>query len=164
MFSTHLYWKLLAHLHVLVLCLTCVCICCASYLLFFRNQVYACWVAHHVFVFVLEPLCILLYLIWLLWAINGLSHFGGVIFLWEFHDPNNVCTWGISLRIDIARLSSLYVVCHLHEKFKFQCPLISLVGSYLPLVKINSLSHYGGVISFVHITSLENVNIWGCVT
>jgi len=34
-----------------------------------------------------------------------------------------------------------------------------LIGSLLPLVKINSISHYGGVISFVNITSLENVNI-----
>jgi hypothetical protein len=49
--------------------------------------------------------------------------------------------------------------------------LCILVLSYLALWDIiclllirNCLSHYGGVICFVHITSLENVNIWGIAT
>ena len=34
----------------------------------------------------------------------------------------------------------------------------------LPLVKFSLVSHYGGVICYVHITSLENVYIWDIVT
>ena len=44
-------------------------------------------------------------------------------------------TWVPPLSIDIARLSSHYVVCHTHEKFKFYCPLIIssriLIASWL---------------------------------
>jgi hypothetical protein len=32
------------------------------------------------------------------------------------------------------------------------------------LLRRNCLSYYGQVICFVHITSLENVNIWGIAT
>jgi hypothetical protein len=37
--------------------------------------------------------------------------------------------------------------------------IIISFGFYLPLVKINALSHYEGVLCFVHITSHENVYI-----
>jgi hypothetical protein len=66
----------------------------------------------------LSLFCILLYLTWLLWEFNGLSQFGGVICLCACYYPKNVCTWGRPLRIDIARLSSFYVICLAHEKFK----------------------------------------------
>ena len=35
------------------------------------------------------------------------------------HNPINVYTWGIPLSFDASRLSSVYVVCLTHEKFKF---------------------------------------------
>ena len=75
-----LHWKLLAPLHVLVLFLACGCICCASNLLILSNQVCVCWFAHHVRVCSALSLCAsCLYVSWLLWEINGTSHFGGVM-------------------------------------------------------------------------------------
>ena len=88
--STHLHWKLLAPLHVLVLFLACVCICCASYLLNLSNQGCVCWLAHHVCVFCVWAYWILLYLNWLLWDINELFHFGGVWCPWAPHNPKCV--------------------------------------------------------------------------
>ena len=115
--STHLHWKLLAPLHVLVLFLACVCICCASYLLNLRNQV-VCWLYTMYVCFVFEPIascCILIgscEILMYYFMLGECDVLGNLTIL-------NVCTWGIPLRIDISRLSSLYVVCHAHEKFKF---------------------------------------------
>ena len=52
------------------------------------------------------------------WEIIGLSHFGGVICFVQF-TTLKMCTWGIPLSVDISISSTLYVVCHSHEKFKF---------------------------------------------
>ena len=80
LFLNCLHWKLLAPLHVLVLYLAFVCICCASDLLILSNQGYVCWFAHHVRVcVVLSLFASCLYLSWLLWEINGTSHFGEVM-------------------------------------------------------------------------------------
>ena len=85
-----------------------------------------------------------------------------MICLWHF-TILKCDTWGIPLSIDISRLSSFYVVCQAHMKLIFffvsiNCLLLNFICL---LWKINDLSHCGGVICFEHITSLENVNIWG---
>ena len=119
MYSTYLYWKLLAPLHVLVLYLTYVYICCASYLLNLRNQAYSCVFAFHVCVLCWAYVASCLYLSGSFERLMDYPILGECDVLWAAHNPNNVCIWEIPLRIDIARLSSLYVVCHSHEKFKF---------------------------------------------
>ena len=75
-----LHWKLLAPLHVLVLFLACVCICCASNCLSWVIK-YVCVGLHIMYVCVMRWAFVLLdfYLSWLLWEINGTSHFGGVM-------------------------------------------------------------------------------------
>ena len=79
--------------------------------------------------------------------------------LWAPHNPK-MCVHEEYHLVLILRLSSFYVVCHVHEKFKFYNDhYSSLVEFYLPLVKKLMLSHDGGVLCFVHITNQENVNI-----
>jgi hypothetical protein len=48
-----------------VLYLSYVCICCAYYFLILSNQVYACWFAHHVRLFLLS----LLHIVYILLAL-----------------------------------------------------------------------------------------------
>ena len=95
------------------------CICCASYLLNLRNQVYSWMFACHIYVCVWAYIASCSYLSGSFERLMDYPIVGKCDVLWTAHNPNNVCTWGIPLRIDIARLSSLYVVCHSHEKFKF---------------------------------------------
>ena len=63
----------------------------------------------------------------------------------------NVYVCGIPPSIVSAILSRYYVVCKAHLKLKFSCFLWIIHGS----------SYYGGVICFVHITILVNMNNWG---
>ena len=119
MYSTYLNWKLPIPFNVLVLDLACYCICCASYLLNLRNQVYSCLFSYHVYVLYLSLLHLIYILIGSFERLMDYSIVGECDVLWAAHNLNSVCTWGIPPRIDIARLSSLYVVCHSHEKFKF---------------------------------------------
>ena len=141
------------------------CVVLSTYLFWVIKYVYVGLHTMYVWVCV-EPLYQLAYiLIGSFWENNGLSHFRGVICSLAIHNPKNVCTWEIPLSIDITRLSSLYVVCHSHEKFRFYMFMNYLLLAFICLLlKRNGLSHYGGVISYVHITILENVNIWGNAT
>jgi hypothetical protein len=126
MYSTYLYWKLLAPCMCWVLYLACFGFCILHVLYMLSYLLVLFWVIkyvlvglHTMYVCLCLSLCyILLYLTWLLWEFNVLSHFGGVICLFAYHYPKNVCTWERSLRIDIASLSSFYVVCLAHGKFK----------------------------------------------
>ena len=118
MYSTHLRWKLLAPLHVLVLLLAYACICCVPYLPILSFQVCVCWLHSMYMCCVLSLHWILFYLIWLLWEINGSFHFGGVTCFVHF-TILKMCVHEVPLSVDILWLSSLYEVCHAHEKFKF---------------------------------------------
>ena len=119
MYSTYLHWKLLAPLHVLALLLAYVCICCASNLLILSNHVCVCWFAHHVHVFLCWAfIASYMYLSWLFWDFNGLFHFGGVLSFGHL-TILKMCVHEEYHLVLILRLSSLYVVWHDHEKFKF---------------------------------------------
>ena len=150
----------------LVVYLACICICCASNLLVLSNQVCVCWFAHHVCMsVVLSLFASCLYLSWLLWEINGTTHFGGVMCFVHFTNLQ-MCVheeYHLVLILQVYLVSMWYVFSW--EIQILNSPLIiSCCILLLPLVWLSLVSHYGGVIYFVYITSLENVYTWGCAT
>ena len=62
----------------------------------------------------------------------------------------------IPLSVDIVKLSSVYVVYHAYENSN---PIIFINFSSWILFFSNGLSHYGGVICFVHITIQKNCEL-----
>jgi hypothetical protein len=118
MYLTLLHWKLLAPLHVLVF-ISSMCLYMLCFLLVYLVYSSSC-------IIVCTPCtCVLwgalLYLVYILvGSFEWLMDYPilGEWYALAFHNPKNVCTWGIPPSIDIARLASLYMVCHSHEEFK----------------------------------------------
>ena len=104
--------------------LACVWFCTLLVFVYVVLSTYLSWVIKYVYVglhttYCVEPFVFDILSSWLsFWEIIGLSHFGGVICFVHL-TTLKMCTWGIPLSVDISILSTLYVVCHSHEKFKF---------------------------------------------
>ena len=97
--------KVTCPLAFLVLFIACVCIWCVSKLPLCMLVYTSCTRVSFV-----EPFASCLFLSWLLWEINGISHYGGVMCFVHL-TILYMCTWVIPSSIDITRLSSRYVVC-----------------------------------------------------
>jgi hypothetical protein len=149
MYSTYLHWKLLALCmldFVSFMCLYILCLVCA------------CWFAHHVQLFLLSLLhiiCILLALVRDWWF----TPFLGSDMLWH-STILKICVheeYHLVLIFKVYLVSMWYVI--LMRNPNYIMSINHLVLGFFCLLWNNDLSHYGGVLCFVHITSHENVYI-----
>ena len=166
LFLICLHWKLLAPLHVWL--------CTLHVFVYVVLPICLSWVIKYVYVGLhimyawvvcLSLFASYLYLSWLLWEINGTTHFGGVMCFVHFTNLQ-MCVheeYHLVLILQDYIVSMWYVFSW--EIQILNSPLIiSWCILLLPLVWLSLVSHYGGVICFVYITSLENVYIWGIAT
>jgi hypothetical protein len=139
-----------------------------------------CWFCtYHVFVYVVLLLAYLVILPW----VGCLAHHVLVCLIWASSAYWCYLIWLFEILMDNPILGEWYAwalhnlkMCA-HEEYYLELILqvylvsmwyVILMRNSNSIMSINSnsncLSHYGGVICFVHITSLENVNIWGFST
>ena len=134
-------------------------------LAYLEFQVYVCWLHSMCVCCVLSLYCILFYLIWLLWEINGSFYFWGVMCFVHF----------TILKMCVHEEYHLVLICHDYLVSMWYIVLMKNSNSWISinhllldficlLLRVNDLSHYGGVICHVHIPSLENVNMWSIAT
>jgi hypothetical protein len=147
--STYLQLKVTRSLHVLVLYLACIFIWCASYLLVLIQSSMSMLVSKpYTVVLVLSLYWICWYLSCLLWYINELSQFGGVLCLVRF-TILKICVCEenqLELILQDYRVSMWYATLmrnsnynvHYSHRFRFYLPLvekncfITLWGSNIP--------------------------------
>ena len=80
--------------------------------------------------------------------------------LWALHDPKMCVHEGYHLVLILQDyLVSMWYVMLMRNSNSIMSINRLLLDLICLLLRINSLSHYGGVICDVHIPSLENVNM-----